>query len=78
MLAGEQPACWECERTALGPEDADAVHLNELLDLGMSWELALDALSWTGSAAELRALARKIGIIRSELHADRPPQSGTR
>jgi hypothetical protein len=66
MLAGEQPACWECERTALGPEDADALHLQGLLELGMSWELALDALSWTGTAEELRALARKVRIIRSE------------
>ena len=70
MLAGEQPACWECERTALGPEDVDALHLHGLLELGMSWELALDAQSWTGTAEELRTLARKIGIIRGETKTD--------
>ena len=67
MLAGEQPACWECERTAIGPAEADALQLHRLLELGMGWELALSAMSWAGTRDDLAALATRIETIKSEL-----------
>ena len=53
MLGGEEPACWICERTQLAPDTAEALRVQNLLALGMSWELALEIVAWTGTRGEL-------------------------
>jgi hypothetical protein len=43
----------------------EAAELHRLLELGMSWELALIVLGWTGTRDELRALAHRIETLRT-------------
>jgi hypothetical protein len=50
-----------------------------MLELGMSWELALEAAAWSGTRDDLRALAHRIAMIRSEQKspiANRQSQNG--
>lgn len=64
---GDPPRCWRCEQLQPDPDAAEALELHGLLELGMSWELALTAMHWTGTADELRALAGRVAVIRDEL-----------
>ena len=47
-----------------------------LLRQGMPWDLALAAADWTGASEELRALARRVAVIREEMEP--PPDPGWR
>ena len=71
MAAGGQPTCGVCERTALSPEGVQVLEIAEYRELGMSWELAMEAACWTGTRDDLRTLARRIGML---LRGRRAPQ----
>lgn len=38
--------------------------MDGLLQLGMSWDLALETLGWRGTRDELLGLARRVGVLR--------------
>lgn len=66
MAAGAQPSCWTCERTRLSADAHEAIDLVQFLDLGMGWEMALEALGWRGTQEDLAELANTVATIRQE------------
>lgn len=66
MAAGEQPTCGSCDRTRMPPTGYEAGDLVQFLDLGMGWDVALDALGWRGTQDELVAIAHRVALIRAE------------
>jgi hypothetical protein len=69
---GTPAECWVCARVQFTAAHVEALELDRMLSLGMSWELALEALSWVGTREELRALTGRVAVIRSALQTEEP------
>ena len=69
MERGAQPECWDCERTEVGPELAEALEIYQMLEQGMPWDLALATWRDTWTRDEVLAVSRRIAVIRQELRS---------
>jgi hypothetical protein len=69
LPAGGQPLCWECERTALGPEAAEALAIHNMLGMGIPGDLAFAAWRRTWTPEEILDVTERIGLIRQELRS---------
>jgi len=65
MAGGEQPRCWTCERTEQDAVLEEAILLERRLRQGMSWDLALESIGWSGTQEDLGQLADLVGVVRT-------------